>query len=67
MALLKVIELLASSPKSWDDAVQKAVKEASKTIKNIKSADVQNMSTSVDKGKITEYRLNVKITFELDK
>lgn len=65
MGLLKVIEILSSSSKSWEDATQNAVTEASKTIKNIKSANVQNMSTEVKDGKITSYRVNVKISFEV--
>jgi len=65
MAVLKVLEILASSKKSWEDATQQAVKKASKTLKNIKSANVSNMSTVVNNGKITEYRVNVKIVFEL--
>ena len=54
MGLLKVIEILSSSKKGWEDATQNAVKEASKTVKNIKSANVQNMSTVVEKGKISD-------------
>jgi flavin-binding protein dodecin len=67
MAVLKVIELLANSDKSWEDAVQNAVAHASKTIRKIRSVNVSNMSVVVgDEGKVTEYRLNVKITFEVD-
>ncbi len=66
MAILKVLEILASSKKGWEDATQEAVKKASKSLKNIKSANVSNMSTVVKNGKITEYRVNVKIVFELD-
>ena len=64
MALLKVIELLAESKKSWEDATQNAVSEASKTIHNIRSVYVENLTVEVDKGKITHWRLNCKITFE---
>lgn len=67
MAVLKVIELLANSPKSWEDAVQNATTHASKTIRKIRSVNVDNMSAVVgDGGKVSEYRLNVKITFEVD-
>jgi flavin-binding protein dodecin len=67
MAVLKVIELLANSSKSWEDAVQNAVSHASKTIRKIRSVNVSNMSVVVgDDSKIAEYRLNVKITFEVD-
>ena len=63
MAVLKVIEILANSPKSWEDATQKAVKEASKTVHNIKSVYVNEMSASVSDNNIIEYRVNAKITF----
>ena len=66
MALLKVIELLAESKKSWEDATQNAVTEASKTIHNIRSVYVENLTAEVDKDKITYYRLNCKITFEIE-
>ncbi|MDZ4759186.1 MAG: dodecin family protein [Bacteroidota bacterium] len=67
MALLKVIELLAESKKSWEDAAQNAVTEASKSIHNIRSVYVQDLSAEVDKkGKIIHWRLNCKISFEKD-
>ena len=67
MAILKAIEILANSKKSWEDATQNAVKHASKSLRNIRSANVSNMSAAVDKkGSISEYRVNVKITFEVD-
>ncbi len=66
MAVLKVIEILANSKESWEDATKKAVKEASKTIKNIRSAYVNEQSVTVSNGEIDEYRVNVKITFEVD-
>lgn len=65
MAILKVIEVLANSTKSWEDATAIAVKRASKSVKNIKSAFVQSQSCTVAGGKIKDYRVNVKITFEV--
>ena len=65
MAILKVIEVLSNSPKSFEDAIEKAVKKADKTLKNIRSANVSNMSVTVDNGKIKEYRVNINLTFEL--
>lgn len=65
MAVMKVIEVLANSDKSWEDATQKAVKEASKTVKNIKSAFVQSQSVVVNNDRVTEFRVNLKITFEV--
>jgi flavin-binding protein dodecin len=65
MAVLKVIEIMASSPVSWEDAAASAVKTASKTVKEIRSVYVQDQSAVVTSNKITEYRVNVKITFEV--
>ena len=65
MAIIKVLEILASSDTSWEEAAQNAVSEASKTVRNIRSANIQNMSSVVKDGKITEYRVNCKIAFEV--
>ncbi|WP_435134939.1 dodecin family protein [Formosa sp. A9] len=66
MSILKVIEILANSNKSWEDATKKAVKEAAATVKNIKSVYVKEHSATVKNGDIDEYRVNVKITFEVN-
>ena len=65
MSVLKVIELLASSKKSWEDATRVAVETAGKTVKGIKSVYVQDMSAVVKNNKIIEYRVNAKVTFEV--
>ena len=65
MAVLKVIEILANSEKSWEDATKKAVKHASKSVKNIRSVYVQDQSASVTDGEVTDFRVNLKITFEV--
>ncbi|PCJ97902.1 MAG: dodecin [Flavobacteriaceae bacterium] len=65
MAVLKVIEVLANSEKSWEDATRKAVAHASKSVKHIKSVYIQDQSASVEDGEITDFRVNVKITFEV--
>lgn len=65
MAVLKVIEIMASSPKSWEDATSIAVKTAAKTVKGIRSVYVQDQSAVVKNNKIAEFRVNVKITFEV--
>ena len=65
--ILKVIEILASSKTSWEDAAANAVKEASKTVRGVRSVNVQNQSAVVEKGKITEYRVNCKISFGIEK
>ena len=57
---------MASSSKSWEDAAQNAVKHAAKTVKNIKSVYVHEQSAIVAGENITEYRVNVKISFQVD-
>lgn len=66
MAVLKVIEVLANSEKSWEDATKKAVKHASKSVKNIRSVYIQDQSANVKDGEVTEFRVNLKITFEIE-
>ncbi len=66
MAVLKVIEVLSSSTISWEDATRKAVAHAAKSLKNIRSVYVQDQSASVKDGKVTEYRVNLKLTFEIE-
>lgn len=67
MAIVKVIEVLSNSKESWEDAVQKATTHAAKSLRNIRTVNVGNMSATLDsKGKIKEYRVNVKISFELE-
>lgn len=65
MAVLKVIEVLSNSDKSWEDATRNAVKEASKTVKNIKSVYVQDQSAIVNSDNVSEFRVNLKLTFEV--
>lgn len=64
--VLKVIELLAQSEKSWEDAAQGAVKEASKTLRNIRSIYIKEFEASVENGKVMQYRVNAKVSFDLD-
>ena len=66
MAVLKVIEVLANADKSWEDATRKAVKQASKSMKNIRSVYVQEQSAVVKDGDVEEFRVNVKLTFEVN-
>ena len=66
MAVLKVIEVLSSSTSSWEDATRKAVTQAAKSLKNIRSVYVQDQSDSVKDNEITEFRVNLKITFEIE-
>ncbi|MBZ0161243.1 MAG: dodecin family protein [Notoacmeibacter sp.] len=66
MAMLKVIEVLAESDKSWEDAAQNAINEASKSVHGIKSIYIKEMEATVEDGKLTQYRINGKISFVLD-
>ena len=65
MAVLKVIEVLANSDKSWEDAAKNAIDHASKSVKNIRSIYINEQSATVKDGKMDNYRVNVKITFEV--
>lgn len=65
MAVMKVIEVMANSDKSWEDATRQAVKHASKSVKQIKSVFVQSQSAVVNGDDVEEFRVNVKITFEV--
>ena len=62
-SIVKVIEIIAQSEKSWDDAAQVAVSEAAKTVKQIKSVWVDNFSAECENNRIVRYRANVKISF----
>ncbi|MCG7984872.1 MAG: dodecin family protein [Candidatus Thiodiazotropha lotti] len=65
MSVAKVTEIITSSSKSFDDAVTKGIKRANKTLKNIKGAWVKDQQLSVSNGKITDYRVILKVTFVL--
>ena len=66
MGIHKVIEVISQSEKSWDDAAQKAVTDASKTVRNIKSIYIQDMQGIVENNKIVQYRVTAKITFQVE-
>ena len=67
MSIARVTEIKASSKVSFDDALKQGVKRATKTLKNVKSAWVENQDVLVnDEGDITEYRVQLKITFILE-
>ena len=66
MSVVKVIEVMSNSSKSWEDAAQKAVAEASKTLHNVRSIYIKDHNAVVENGKIKEYRITGKVSFELD-
>ncbi|MBP6181473.1 dodecin family protein [Flavobacterium sp.] len=66
MSVLKVIEVLSNSDISWEDAARKGVAKAAKSVKHIRSVYIKDHSATVSGGEITEYRVNLKLTFELE-
>ncbi len=66
MAVVKVIEILAQSEKSWEDAAQQALNETSKTVRNIRSMYIKEFQACVENNKIVNYRVNAKISFVVD-
>ena len=67
MPVVKIIELIGSSPDGWNEAVQNAVTEAAKTVKNIKGVHVKRCTAKVKDNKIVEYNANVKIAFIVER
>jgi flavin-binding protein dodecin len=67
MPVVKIIELVGSSTKDWEDAAKNALAEAAKTVKNIKSIYVKRCNAKVENNKIVEYRANVKIAFLVER
>ncbi len=67
MSLVKVIEIIATSTKSFDDAAQNAVKEASKSVKNITSVYIKDMNGKVENNSIVSYGVTAKISFKVQK
>lgn len=65
MSVAKVTEIIASSDKSFEDAVKTGIKRANKTLQDIKGAWVSDQQVKVDNGKITEFRVTMKVTFVL--
>lgn len=66
MSIVKVIEVIASSNNSYEEATENAVAEASKSVNNIKSVYVKEMNANVTNNKIVSYAVNAKISFEVD-
>jgi dodecin len=65
MSVARVTEIIAASPKSFEDAIQVGIARANKTLQNVKSAWVEDQKVDVEDGKITEYRVALKVTFIL--
>ena len=66
MSIAKVTEIISSSPDSFDDAINKGIKRAGKTLEHVRSAWVKDLNVVVEKGKVTEYRVTMKVSFILN-
>ena len=66
MSVAKIIEISCESPKSFEDAIQDGIARASKTVHNIKGAWVKEQHVRCEGGRITEYQVNMMVTFVLD-
>ena len=67
MSVAKVTEIIVSSPKSFDDAIKIGIARSQKTLRNLKSAWIENQQIKLDgEGKITEYRVQMRVTFIID-
>lgn len=66
MAVARVTEVVASSTKGWQDAVQEGLKRANKTLRNLTGLEIIEQKAKIENGKIAEYRVKMKITFILE-
>lgn len=66
MSVAKVTEISASSTKSFEDAIENGISRASKTLKNVTSAWVKDQQVEVSNGKVTDFRVSMKVTFILE-
>ncbi|MEL6941794.1 MAG: dodecin family protein [Bacteroidota bacterium] len=66
MAVVKVIEIMSESSKSWEDATSKGIEKASESLKNIRSAYINEQSVTVKDGKVDKYRVNLKLSFSVE-
>jgi hypothetical protein len=66
MSVARVTEITSASEKSFDDALERGIERATRTLKNVKGAWVQDQQVTVKDGRIDEYRVNMKVTFVLE-
>ena len=67
MSVYKVIELVGSSPESWDKAAANAVERAAKSLRDLRIAEVVKLDMQIENGKVTAYRTKVKVSFKFEK
>jgi flavin-binding protein dodecin len=65
-SIYKVIELVGSSPTSWEEAAKRAVEEAGKTLKNLRIAEIKKLDMRIEDGKVVSYRARVNISFKYE-
>lgn len=65
-SIYKVIELVGSSPTSWEEAAKRAVEEAGKTLKNLRIAEIKKLDMRIEAGKVVSYRARVNISFKYE-
>lgn len=66
MSVAKVTEITSTSKKSFEDAINSGIKRANKTLKNVTGAWIKSQKIDITNGKITDYRVNMKVTFILN-
>jgi flavin-binding protein dodecin len=64
MAVYKIVEIVGTSPKSWEDAAQKALATAAKTLEDLRVAEVVRQDLTIEKGKVTAYRVRLNLSFK---
>jgi flavin-binding protein dodecin len=67
MAVVKVVELLAESKESWEDAARQAVADATRTIRGVRSVYISEFQAIVENDKVSAFRVNAKVSFVLEK
>ncbi|MFQ6616688.1 MAG: dodecin family protein [Fidelibacterota bacterium] len=65
-SIYKIVDLVGTSGTSWEDAVKNAVETASKTLKNLRIAEVKDLDVKVEDGKVVAYRARVKLSFKIE-
>jgi flavin-binding protein dodecin len=65
--IVKVIEVMSESESSWEEATQNVVSEAAKTLRNIRSIYIKEFTAAVENDNVTRYRVNAKVTFEMER
>ncbi len=66
MSVYKIVELVGTSPNSWEEAAKEAVETATKSIRDLRIAEIDKMDVRIENGKLTEYRVRVKLSFKYE-